>query len=135
MFSLKPGKQIARQGPILARSPEREVRYEYRRLHTDSVCHAFSVSHLKSSRSVEAYCFAKSLNSLWYGLFLGRRLYEMARTGRAFFFPARIATAMTRALGRQETHHALLPGGSEDQLLSTMMQMSQVVARQFNKQE
>ncbi len=26
-------------------------------------------------------------------------------------------------------------GGSEDQLLSTMMQISQVVARQFNKQE
>ncbi len=28
-----------------------------------------------------------------------------------------------------------LSGGSEDQLLSTMMQISQVVARQFNKQE
>ncbi len=28
-----------------------------------------------------------------------------------------------------------LTGGSEDQLLSTMMQISQVVARQFNKQE
>ncbi len=28
-----------------------------------------------------------------------------------------------------------LLGGSEDQLLSTMMQISQVVARQFNKQE
>ncbi len=27
-----------------------------------------------------------------------------------------------------------LTGGSEDQLLSTMMQISQVVARQFNKQ-
>ena len=27
-----------------------------------------------------------------------------------------------------------LTGGSEDQLLSTMMQTSQVVARQFNKQ-
>ncbi len=29
----------------------------------------------------------------------------------------------------------LQAGGSEDQLLSTMMQISQVVARQFNKQE
>ena len=28
-----------------------------------------------------------------------------------------------------------ISGGSEDQLLSTMMQISQVVARQFNKQE
>ncbi|TDJ72040.1 MAG: hypothetical protein E2O38_05910 [Proteobacteria bacterium] len=28
-----------------------------------------------------------------------------------------------------------ITGGSEDQLLSTMMQISQVVARQFNKQE
>ena len=28
-----------------------------------------------------------------------------------------------------------IAGGSEDQLLSTMMQISQVVARQFNKQE
>ncbi len=28
-----------------------------------------------------------------------------------------------------------LTGGSEDQLLSTMMQISQVVVRQFNKQE
>ncbi len=28
-----------------------------------------------------------------------------------------------------------LTGGSEDQLLSTMMQISQVVAQQFNKQE
>ena len=28
-----------------------------------------------------------------------------------------------------------LLGGSEDQLLSTVMQISQVVARQFNKQE
>ncbi len=28
-----------------------------------------------------------------------------------------------------------LTGGSEDQLLSTMMQISQVAARQFNKQE
>ncbi len=28
-----------------------------------------------------------------------------------------------------------LTGGSEDQLLSTMMQISQVVARQFNKQK
>ncbi len=28
-----------------------------------------------------------------------------------------------------------LLGGSEDQLLSTMMQISQVVAQQFNKQE
>ncbi len=28
-----------------------------------------------------------------------------------------------------------LSGGSEDQLLSTTMQISQVVARQFNKQE
>ncbi len=28
-----------------------------------------------------------------------------------------------------------LSGGSKDQLLSTMMQISQVVARQFNKQE
>jgi hypothetical protein len=28
-----------------------------------------------------------------------------------------------------------LTGGSEDQLLSTMMQLSQVVAQQFNKQE
>ncbi len=28
-----------------------------------------------------------------------------------------------------------LLGGSEEQLLSTMMQISQVVARQFNKQE
>ncbi|MFB3045491.1 MAG: hypothetical protein ACE10A_04165 [Acidiferrobacterales bacterium] len=28
-----------------------------------------------------------------------------------------------------------LTGGGEDQLLSTMMQISQVVARQFNKQE
>ncbi len=28
-----------------------------------------------------------------------------------------------------------LSGGSEDQFLSTMMQISQVVARQFNKQE
>ncbi len=28
-----------------------------------------------------------------------------------------------------------LSGGSEDQLLSTMIQISQVVARQFNKQE
>ncbi len=28
-----------------------------------------------------------------------------------------------------------LTGGSEDQLLSTMMQISQVVARQFKKQE
>ncbi len=28
-----------------------------------------------------------------------------------------------------------LSGGSEDQLLSTMMQISQVVAQQFNKQE
>ncbi len=28
-----------------------------------------------------------------------------------------------------------LSGGGEDQLLSTMMQISQVVARQFNKQE
>ncbi len=28
-----------------------------------------------------------------------------------------------------------LLGGSEDQLLSTMMQISQVVARQFNKQQ
>ncbi len=28
-----------------------------------------------------------------------------------------------------------LSGGSEDHLLSTMMQISQVVARQFNKQE
>ncbi len=28
-----------------------------------------------------------------------------------------------------------LTGGSEDQLLSTMMQISHVVARQFNKQE
>ena len=42
------------------------------------------------------------------GFFLGRRLYEMARTGRAFFFPARIATVMTRPLGRQEIHYALL---------------------------
>ncbi len=64
---------------------------------------------LKSSRFVDAFYFAKALNSLWYGLFLGRRLYEMARTGRAFFFPARIATVMTQPLGRRETHHALLP--------------------------
>ncbi len=28
-----------------------------------------------------------------------------------------------------------ITGGSEDQLLSTMMQISQVVAQQFNKQE
>jgi len=28
-----------------------------------------------------------------------------------------------------------ISGGDEDQLLSTMMQISQVVARQFNKQE
>jgi len=28
-----------------------------------------------------------------------------------------------------------IAGGSEDQLLATMMQISQVVARQFNKQE
>jgi len=28
-----------------------------------------------------------------------------------------------------------MTGGSEDQLLSTMMQISQVVAQQFNKQE
>ena len=28
-----------------------------------------------------------------------------------------------------------IAGGGEDQLLSTMMQISQVVARQFNKQE
>jgi len=31
--------------------------------------------------------------------------------------------------------HSQLTGGSEDQLLSTMMQISQVVAQQFNKQE
>ncbi len=33
---------------------------------------------------------------------------------RAFFFPSRIATVVTRPLGRQEPHHALLPHPKQD---------------------
>jgi len=113
-----------------------------------------------------------------------------ARSVRAFFFPSQIATVMTRPLGRQEPHHALLPhpqqddfnqelqvriaealydvdsivadpeaytkeelaalrsqilsnleqawellGGSEDQLDAMMMQILQVVAREFKLEQ
>ncbi len=46
----------------------------------------------------------------------------------------RLATLHSQILSNLEQAWELT-GGSEDQLLSTMMQISQVVARQFNKQE
>ena len=45
-----------------------------------------------------------------------------------------LAALHSQVLSNLEQAWELL-GGSEDQLLSTMMQISQVVARQFNKQE
>ena len=45
-----------------------------------------------------------------------------------------LATLHNQILSNPEQAWELL-GGSEEQLLSTMMQISHVVARQFNKQE
>ncbi len=45
-----------------------------------------------------------------------------------------LATLHSQILSNLEQAWELL-GGSEDQLLSTMMQISHVVAQQFNKQE
>ena len=45
-----------------------------------------------------------------------------------------LASLRSQILSNLEQAWELL-GGSEEQLLSTMMQISQVVARQFNKQE
>ncbi len=45
-----------------------------------------------------------------------------------------LAALCSQILSNLEQAWELL-GGSEEQLLSTMMQISQVVARQFNKQE
>jgi hypothetical protein len=45
-----------------------------------------------------------------------------------------LAALRSQILSNLEQAWELL-GGSEDQLLSTMMQISQVVAQQFNKQE
>jgi ElaB/YqjD/DUF883 family membrane-anchored ribosome-binding protein len=45
-----------------------------------------------------------------------------------------LAALRSQVLANLEQAWELL-GGSEEQLLSTMMQISQVVARQFNKQE
>ncbi len=46
----------------------------------------------------------------------------------------KLATLHSQIVSNLERAWELL-GGGEDQLLSTMMQISQVVARQFNKQE
>jgi len=50
------------------------------------------------------------------------------------YIKEQLATLHTQIVSNLEQAWEMT-GGSEDQLLSTMMQISQVVARQFNKQE